>query len=231
MRHKVQQDILWTTLDDAWANRSDVFVGANMGVYFSETQALKNDFRAPDVFVVLDTTKHERKRWVVWEEDGQTPDVVIELLSESTEEVDRGIKKRIYARMLHVPVYVLYDPFSAAFEAYRLNASREYEPIAPDARGRIHVEPLQLWLGIVPGVHRDIEAPWLRWFDEEGTMLPLPGERAAYHAQRARLEAERAARETERAEREARRAEREAERANAAEAELAKLREELKRRG
>ena len=55
------------------------FVGANMFLYFSQTQAKKNDFRGPDVFVVMDTTRRERKSWVVWEEDGRVPDVVIEL--------------------------------------------------------------------------------------------------------------------------------------------------------
>ena len=66
----------------------------------SALQAKKNDFRGPDVFVVMDTDRHERKSWVVWEEDGRTPDVVIEIMSASTEKNDRGDKKRIYAKLL-----------------------------------------------------------------------------------------------------------------------------------
>jgi len=208
-RHKVQASILADTLDDAWAHRRDVYIGANMAVYFSETQALKNDFRAPDVFVVLDTERRERKRWVVWEEDGRTPDVVIELTSESTEDVDRGLKKTVYARMLHVPIYVIYDPFSARLDVYRLSGT-QYEPIAPDAQGRVFCEPLRLYLGIVPGTYRDIEAPWLRWIDRDGIPLPLPTERLAHITERAA---------------------REAERADRAEMEVARLREELRRRG
>jgi hypothetical protein len=140
--------------------------------------------------------------------------------------------------MLHVPIYVIYDPFSAQLDAYRLSASRQYEPIAPDDDGRIPCEPLGLSLGIVPGVHRDMDAPWLRWIGKDGQPLYLESERAArewlrdaLESERAARESERAARESERAARESERAARESERADAAEAELAKLRDELKRRG
>jgi len=34
-----------------------------MFVYFSETQAKRNDFRSSDVFVVMDTERRERKSW------------------------------------------------------------------------------------------------------------------------------------------------------------------------
>lgn len=210
MRHREQASVLLEGLYTALARRNDVFFAANMGVYFSETQALRNDFRAPDVFVVLDTTRKERKRWVVWEEDGRTPDVVIELTSESTEEVDRGQKMHVYARMLHVPIYVIYDPFSERLDAYRLDpAHRRYELIQRDERGLVRCEPLDLWLGVVPGVYHDIEAPWLRWVDNKGVPVPLEGERADAEAVRADAEAARA---------------------RALEEEVARLRDEVKRR-
>ncbi|WP_437604602.1 hypothetical protein WMF20_25545 [Sorangium sp. So ce834] len=34
-------------------DREDVYVSGNVAIYFSELQAKKNDFRGPDVFVVL----------------------------------------------------------------------------------------------------------------------------------------------------------------------------------
>ncbi|MGZ3419011.1 MAG: Uma2 family endonuclease [Polyangiales bacterium] len=176
-RHLEQMILLIHSLEDAWADRQDFFVGGNMAVYFSETQARRNDFRAPDVFVVLDTDRHERKRWVVWEEDGRTPDVVIELTSESTERVDRGEKMRVYASLLRVGTYVIYDPFSAQLDAYSLDlAHRRYVPIEKDARGWVHVAPLDLFLGVFPGKRRTIEAPWLRWIDGEGNVLRERGE-------------------------------------------------------
>ncbi len=196
-RHREQMHLLIDSLDDAWRDRDDVYVSGNMAVYFSETQARKNDFRAPDVFVVLDTHRGERKSWVVWEEEGRTPDVVIELTSPSTEDVDRGQKKTVYERLLRVPVYVIYDPFSARLDAYRLDlARRRYHPIEPDERGWVYCEPLGLHLGVVPGRRREMEAPWLRWIGRDGQVLPAPNERA-----------------------------------DRAEAELTRLREELRRRG
>jgi Uma2 family endonuclease len=87
--------LLVQSLRNGWSDRTDFYVPSSMFMYFSETQARKNDFRGPDVFVVMNTTRRERKSWVVWEEDGKTPDVVIELMSESTEAVDRGEKMRI----------------------------------------------------------------------------------------------------------------------------------------
>jgi len=216
-RHRRQASVLLDSLNEAWRDRNDYFAAANMFLYFSETQSRKNDFRGPDVFVVLDTEKRERRSWVVWEEGGRTPDVVFELVSESTEEVDRGEKMHIYARVLHVACYVIYDPFSAQLDVFRLDASRRtYVRVEPNERGHYACEPLAMFLGVVRSTIDGADAPWLRLLDGEGHVLPEPAERAA--------------REAERAEREAERAEREAERAERAEAELARLRAELERR-
>lgn len=225
-RHRRQMNVLAESLDEAWRDRDDVYVGGNQAVYFSETQARRNDFRAPDVFVVLDTRRGVRKSWVVWEEDGRTPDVIIEITSDTTEHIDRGPKMNIYARMLHVAVYVIYDPFSERLDAFRLEPTqRRYVPIDRDEHGRIFVEPLGLWLGIVRSRIGDDDAPWLRWIDEHGRVLPYSGgEHTAEAEQRARA-AEEHARAAEEHAREA------DERARAAEQELARLREELKRRG
>src|SRR5687768_1123220 len=77
-RHRMQMNLLIDSLFHAWRDRDDFYAGGNMFLYFSETQKKKNDFRGPDVFVVLHTTRRDRKSWVVWEEDGRTLDVVIE---------------------------------------------------------------------------------------------------------------------------------------------------------
>ena len=115
-RHAKQQAILLSSLELAWDDRRDFYVGGNMFVYYSELQTKKNDFRGPDLFVVLNTTHRERKSWVVWGEDGRTPDVVIELLSETTEDVDRGEKMRIYANLLRVTSLL---PLRSAHERVR----------------------------------------------------------------------------------------------------------------
>ena len=96
--HVMQMTLLKESLELGWADRQDFYVGCNMFVYYSELQSKQNDFRGPDVFVVTNTARKLRKSWVVWEEDGRTPDLVIELTSPSTEAVDRGKKKDIYGR-------------------------------------------------------------------------------------------------------------------------------------
>lgn len=213
-RHRRQASVLLDSLNEAWRNRDNYFAAANMFLYFRETQSRKNDFRGPDVFVVLDadkTAKRERRSWVFWEEGGRTPDVVFELVSESTEEVDRGAKMEIYARVLHVACYVIFDPFTAQLDVFRLDASkRAYARVEPDARGYFACEPLQLSLGVGRSVIDGVDAPWLRLFDEHGEVLPEPAERATRESERATRESERATR---------------------AEAEVARLREELARRG
>ncbi len=185
-RHLQEMNLLIGSLRHAWRDRDDFYVAGNMFVYFSETQIRKNDFRGPDVFVVLNTSKRERLSWVAWEENGRLPDVVIELLSESTRDFDRNGKKAIYARQMGVPIYVYFDPFSLEFEGFELDKrTREYRPLAKDARGDIRCAPLGLSLGIRKGVHADIEADWLRWIGPDGEVLPSAEEEASRSASRA----------------------------------------------
>ena len=181
-RHRRQASVLLDSLNEAWRERSDYFAAANMFLYFRETQCVpgENDFRGPDVFVVLDTEKRERRSWVVWEEGGRTPDVVFELVSESTEKTDRGEKMQIYARVLHVACYVIYDPFTAQLDVFRLDAAmRAYVRVEADARGHYACDPLGMSLGVVRSTIDDADAPWLRLIDGEGRVLPEPAEPSA----------------------------------------------------
>ena len=178
-RHRKQMNVLVDSLDDAWRDRDDVYVGGNMAVYFSELQAKKNDFRGPDVFVVLDTVRRERKSWVVWGENGRTPDVVIELLSPSTEDVDRGEKMRVYSKLLRVTHYYLFDPMSGVLEGYTLDpVAREYVSTPPDESGDVPCPALGLRLGIRHGRLLGVEADWLRWIDKAGQVIPTAEEQA-----------------------------------------------------
>ncbi|HMR11570.1 MAG TPA: Uma2 family endonuclease [Polyangiaceae bacterium] len=178
-RHRQQMTVLIESLEHAWRDRDDFYVGGNMFLYFSETQTRRNDFRGPDVFVVMNTTRRERKAWVVWEEGGQAPDVVVELLSEKTEKVDRGEKMRVYARALRVAEYFLFDPFSGVFEGYALDPLKaQYVPKHPDELGRLRCERLGLLLAPMQSTLWSVDARWLRWLDESGRVLPLPSESA-----------------------------------------------------
>jgi Uma2 family endonuclease len=218
-RHGHQMDLLIESLLFAWRDREDFYVAGNMFLYFSEAQSRKNDFRGPDVFVVLDTIKRERKSWVVWEENGRTPNVVIELLSPSTERVDRGEKMKIYARVLRVPAYYLYDPFTHVLEGYSLDEEQlSYRRLSPDEQGRLRCAPLGLSLGLVECEYRGIRIPWLRWIDPAGRPLFTHGEWASLRADE---ETQRADEEKRRADEEKRRADEEKRRADELAARLA----------
>jgi Uma2 family endonuclease len=186
-RHRQQMTLLIQTLKRAWAGRHDYFVGGNMFVYFSELQVKHNDFRGPDVFVVLDTTDRDRRSWVAWGENGKLPDVVIELLSNRTRHIDRGEKMRIYSRLWRTSQYFLYDPFSHELEGYHLDSdSSDYVPIQADERGLLPCRRLGLALGLHEGGFEGVGGTWLRWFTEAGELVATSEEAADAAEHRAR---------------------------------------------
>jgi Uma2 family endonuclease len=192
--HDAQDALLKDTLIDAWRERRDFFVAGNMFVYFSARQVKNNDFRGPDVFVVLGVERKGRKSWVAWEEGGRLPDVVIEVTSESTEDVDRGEKMQIYSQIWRTPAYFIFDPETERLDGYELDATRrEYVPLTPDARGDLPVRSLGLALGLRQTSYRDYDRRYVRWIDPAGMPLPMPQERAEQavaHAEQERARAE-----------------------------------------
>jgi Uma2 family endonuclease len=209
--HDAQDALLKDTLLKAWSERRDVFVGGNQFVYFSLAQVRHNDFRGPDVIVVLDVEYRERKSWVAWEEGGRLPDVVIEVTSDSTAHIDRGEKMRIYSQVWRTGAYFIFDPDTEVLEGYRLDRTgRAYEPLVADANGDFDVASLRLKLGLRPTSFRHLERRFVRWLTPDGSPLPTGTERA--DAERQRADAER------------QRADAERQRADALQAELAALR-------
>ncbi|HEY3494227.1 MAG TPA: Uma2 family endonuclease [Polyangiaceae bacterium] len=205
--HRLQMVLLIQSLKLAWANRDDFFVGGNMFVYFSEAQVKGTHFRGPDVFVVLGTSRRSRLSWVAWGEGGRLPDVVIELLSNKTRNVDRGEKMRVYSKVWRTPEYFLYDPFSHEFDGFRLDpVSGDYQPMAKAARGDLESRVLGLGLGVRESTFEDLTFPWLRWLAPGGEMLPTPEEQARAEASRADGEMVRADTEKQRADTEKQRA-------------------------
>jgi Uma2 family endonuclease len=94
--HLLQILLLLNCLNWWWRDRQDYFATGNLTIYYSPDQRKSEDFRGPDFFVVLGTDPKPRKSWVVWEENGKYPNLIIEILSDSTAATDRGLKKQIY---------------------------------------------------------------------------------------------------------------------------------------
>ncbi len=195
-RHGLQMQLLVRPLSRWLKNQGrEAFVGGNMFVYFSPNQVRNEDYRGPDVFVVVDVPRKERKSWVVWEEE-KAPDVVIELLSESTAKKDKEEKKLIYQNRLRVTEYFWYDPFDPEDLAGHRLEGGVYKSLNPDAQGRFSSEILGLVLVRWQGIYGDEQEPitWLRWATAEGQLLPTIEELAEQEKHRAEQEKQRAER-------------------------------------
>lgn len=184
LRHKYQMDLLLETIYPWLEQRQNGFAGGNMFVYFSIAQVKNKDYKGPDFFCVLDMPSTERKSWVVCEE-GKAPDLVIELLSESTANYDKNEKKLIYQNGMRVPEYFWYDPFNPEDWAGFSLVKGVYQPLELDNQNRYFSEQLQLALVRWQGVYRGIDTVWLRWQTLEGELLPTDKEVSECEKQRA----------------------------------------------
>ncbi len=187
-RHKVQMDLLLDALLLWLEGRPDGYAGGNMFVYYSLAQIRNQDFKGPDVFVTLGVPKGERRSWVCWEE-GKTPDVVIELLSDSTAAADKGEKMQIYQNQLHVPEYFWFDPFDPEDWAGFQLSGRQYQPIPPTPQGLLVSQTLSLALIRWQGTYKGIDTTWLRWAHLNGTLLPTAEEYERIRANQAQDQA------------------------------------------
>ncbi len=190
-RHRIAMNVLIDSMLTALAHRDDYFAGGNMFIYYSSTQARNQDFRGPDFFVVLNVDgRTDRQGWVVWEENGRYPDVIVELLSPSTAKVDKGLKKDIYEQTFRTPDYYVYDPFDPnSLQGWHLNANQEYQRLVSNQHGWLWCQRLGLWLGTWQGTLTRETAVWLRFYDDAGNLILLPEE---VEHQRAEVEHQRA---------------------------------------
>jgi Uma2 family endonuclease len=227
--HVAQIGLLIAMLYCRFRGRTDFFAGGNMFIYYDLKQALNRNYRGPDFFFVNDVDgTAPRTRWIVWQEHGRFPDVIVELLSPTTAVEDRTTKRQIYERIFRTPEYFLFDPDTDELEGFRLNAKRRYRAIKADERGWLWSEQLGLWLGRWEGTYLNVTGTWIRFYDTDGRLVPFGEE---VEKQRANLEKHRADKEKRRADKEKQRADQEKQRADAAEVELARLKEQLAGQG
>jgi Uma2 family endonuclease len=129
------------------------------------------------------------------------PFLVLEYVSKHSKRKDYDDNFDKYETELRVPYYLLFYPDNQDLTVFRL-AGGKYVSVTPNEHGRLAVPELELEAALLDG--------WVRfWF--RGELLPLPGELLKQlNAAKREVEAERQARLT-------------------AEAEVARLREELAR--
>ncbi|MDB9314727.1 Uma2 family endonuclease [Spirulina sp. CS-785/01] len=204
-RHRIGMNVLIRSLNQAFAHRNDFFSGGNMFIYFSREQVRNQDFRGPDFFAVLNIDgSYPRQGWVVWEEAGRYPDVIVELMSPSTATIDVTEKKDIYEQTFRTPDYFVYDPFNAdSLQGWHLDANQTYQPLTPNENGQLWCQQLGLWVGVWQGTIDREFAPWLRFYDQAGNVVPLPEEAAQQQAETAQQQAETAQQQAETAQQQA----------------------------
>jgi Uma2 family endonuclease len=167
--HRDEIELLLECIKWHWRERKDFYASGNLTIYFNKTRLKTKDFRGPDFFVVKGRENYSRKSWVVWEEENKFPNVIIELLSDSTARVDRGLKKRIYKNTFKTPEYFWFHPHTLEFKGFRLRDNK-YEPLKFNEFGWLWSEELELFLGI--------HESKLRFFGRDNQLIPTDKERA-----------------------------------------------------
>jgi Uma2 family endonuclease len=187
-------NLLEAILALAWANRTDWFFGVDMGIYYN---AEKPPI-VPDGFLSLGVERfigeEGRLSYVLWEEDGVVPALVIEVVSKTYGgEYER--KKADYAA-LGVPYYAIYVPSRrgrrkrSPLEVYKLvDGAYLLQPGDP-----VWIPPIGLALGRGRGTYLGRSREWLYWFTEQGERLLTPEELAAIEQRKAAQERQRAER-------------------------------------
>jgi Uma2 family endonuclease len=164
----------------AWADRSDWFVGVNLGLYYDPAKPAVG----PDAFLSLGVPLYRpgqdlRLSYLIWRE-GVVPQWVLEIVSQTPGgEYDR--KMKLYAQ-LGVSYYTIYNPKyykrdrHSPFEVYQL-VDDEYVLCSGDSAlgDSVWMPEIGLGIGLERGVHSGLpERGWLYWYDAQGNRYPSP---------------------------------------------------------
>lgn len=165
-------------------------LGHDCGIYWKLTDPPERGAICPDWFYVPDVPpvlgRDYRRSYVLWKEN-VPPTAMIEYASED------GSKERdqtpyegkfwIYEKAVRGLYYAIFVVATGDLEVYRLEDG-VYRPMAPDAHGHYPIPPLGVALGVWRGFYVNETAPWLRWYDLDGDLIPLDKERADEVARR-----------------------------------------------
>jgi Uma2 family endonuclease len=183
-----------------WADRTDWFLGINMGVYYQVgVPAI-----VPDGFLSLGVPrlKQERGRlsYIFWQENNTSPIWVLEAVSQTYgNEYDKKMEKYAAIGILY---YTIYNPDywrrdqHEPFEVYRL-VNNQYVRLPGNP---VWMPELGLGIGTGQGTHEGWTREWLYWSDSSGDRLPAPENVMQQERQRAEQERQRAEQERQRAE-------------------------------
>jgi Uma2 family endonuclease len=158
-----------------WKDRTDWFFGIDMGIYYNPDEPPI----VPDGFLSLgvESVKSEnlRSSYVLWEEQGILPQLVLEVVSKTYRREYSG--KKDFYEQLGILYYVVYNPLrrrKPSLEIYKLIQGR-YLPVVGSP---VWLPELGLGIGKERQTYQGREREWMFWYDEQGTRYLLPEERA-----------------------------------------------------
>ncbi|NJM78395.1 MAG: Uma2 family endonuclease, partial [Acaryochloridaceae cyanobacterium RU_4_10] len=143
--HDLQPQLLSATLRLVDVKSDRIFTGTDLNLYYDPEHKW---YKRPDWFVAIGVPRlyderDMRMSFVVWDE-GVSPSVIVELLSEGTDKEDLGLTKAqlgkaptkwdVYEQILKVPNYVVYDRYKDILRAYRL-VQGQYQAIELKTNG------------------------------------------------------------------------------------------------
>jgi Uma2 family endonuclease len=180
-----------------WGDRTDWFMGIDMGLYYSPDEPPI----VPDAFISLgvESVKSEelRSSYVLWEEGGVLPQFVLEVVSKKYRG-EYSTKKALYEQLgvLYYAIYNSKRKRKPTLEVYKL-INGKYLPAVGNP---VWMPELELGIGKERQIFQSRRREWLFWYDGAGNRYPMPEERIEQEKMRAEQEKMRAEQEKMRAE-------------------------------
>jgi Uma2 family endonuclease len=170
-------DSIWSTLQHIHKD-GQFAIGQDCGIYWRLSDPPEKGAEAPDWFYVPNVPPmlegQVRRSYVMWQEH-VVPLIALEFVSGGgSEERDRTPKKGkfwVYEQAIKIPYYGIYEVKKSQVEMYRLT-NGVYKQMLANKRGHYEIPELGVELGIWKGNYKNLNLPWLRWWDKNGNLLP-----------------------------------------------------------
>jgi Uma2 family endonuclease len=185
--HYHQPQLLRETFRPPNYSSEEVYVASDLNLYYDVRH--HNWYKRPDWFAVLGVPpfygaeRDLRYSYVIWQEK-VAPFIAVELLSEGTEKEDLGetlrehekppTKWEVYEQRLRIPYYVVFSREPEKFQAFQLIKGRYHELTLDEER--FWLPQIQLGLGLWQGDYHGSERQWLRWYDAKNKWVSTPVE-------------------------------------------------------
>jgi Uma2 family endonuclease len=157
--------LLKAILAHLWRDRTDWFLGIDMGIYYNPDEPPI----VPDAFLSLGVksvkSENLRSSYVLWEEQGILPQIVIEVVSKKYRR-EYSAKKDLYQN-LGILYYIVYNPLrrrKPSLEVYKL-IQGQYIPIIGNP---IWLPEIGLGLGKEHQTYQGRSREWMFWYDQQG---------------------------------------------------------------